>query len=51
MGINIGNHVVVAANTFVNKNVPSNSIVAGNPAKIIGEVVIVGDQINFIYEK
>lgn len=33
--ISIGNNVLIAPNSFVNFNVPSNSIVIGNPAKII----------------
>ena len=33
--VTIGNHVIVAAGAVVTKDVPSNSIVAGNPAKII----------------
>lgn len=33
--IKIGNNVLVAPNTFVNFDVPSDSIVVGNPAKII----------------
>lgn len=31
----IGDNVMIAPNTFVNFDVPSNSIVVGNPAKII----------------
>ncbi|MBS4807472.1 MAG: Coenzyme F420 hydrogenase/dehydrogenase, beta subunit C-terminal domain [Paraprevotella sp.] len=34
-GVTIGDNSVVAANSVVTKDVPSNSIVAGNPAKII----------------
>lgn len=34
-GISIGDEVVVGAGSVVTKNVPSNCIVAGNPAKII----------------
>ena len=34
-GVKIGSHVVVAANTVVNKDVPPYAIVAGSPAKII----------------
>lgn len=34
-GVNIGEGAVIAANAVVTKNVPSYSIVAGNPAKII----------------
>jgi acetyltransferase-like isoleucine patch superfamily enzyme len=33
--INIGDHVIVAAGSVVTKDIPSNCIVAGNPAKII----------------
>lgn len=31
----IGNNVLIAPNSFVNFDVPDNSIVVGNPAKII----------------
>ena len=34
-GINIGDDVIIAPNTFVNKDVPSHSIVMGNPCHII----------------
>lgn len=34
-GVTIGDEVVVGAGSIVTKDVPSNSIVAGNPAKII----------------
>jgi acetyltransferase-like isoleucine patch superfamily enzyme len=34
-GVRIGDEVVVAAGAVVTKDVPSKSIVAGNPAKII----------------
>jgi acetyltransferase-like isoleucine patch superfamily enzyme len=33
--VTIGDEVIVAAGSVVTKDVPSNSIVAGNPAKII----------------
>ena len=36
--VTIGNNVVIAPNTFVNFDVPSNSIVIGNPAKIIRDI-------------
>ena len=35
--VKIGNDVIVAAGSIVTKDVPENSIVAGNPAKIIGK--------------
>ncbi|MGI6680667.1 MAG: acyltransferase [Bdellovibrionota bacterium] len=34
-GVKIGNNSIVAAHSFVNKDVPENVIVAGTPAKII----------------
>jgi acetyltransferase-like isoleucine patch superfamily enzyme len=34
-GVLIGDQVIVGAGAIVTKNAPSNSIVAGNPAKII----------------
>lgn len=34
-GVNIGDNVIVGANSVVTKNVPSNCVVAGIPAKII----------------
>ena len=37
-GVQIGDNVIVAAGSVVTKSIPSNSIVAGNPAKIIGTV-------------
>ncbi len=39
-GVNIGNHCVIGANSFVTEDVPDYSIVAGTPAKQIGKVVI-----------
>lgn len=34
-GVKIGNEVVVGAGAVVSKDIPSNSIVVGNPARII----------------
>lgn len=34
-GVNIGNNVVVGAGSVVTKNIPDNSVVAGNPARVI----------------
>lgn len=36
-GVTIGDNVVVGAGAVVVKDVPSNSVVAGNPAKVIRE--------------
>ncbi len=37
-GITIGSNSVIAAGTLVNKNVPANVLVAGNPMRIIREI-------------
>lgn len=36
-GVTIGDNVLIAPNAFINFDVPSNSIVIGNPAKIIAK--------------
>ncbi len=50
-GVKIGNHCVVAAHSFVNKDIPDYSIVAGTPAKIIGKVILEGEGVYFEYDK
>ncbi len=37
-GVTIGDNVTVAAGAVVTKNVPANTVVAGNPAKVIREL-------------
>lgn len=39
-GVTIGENSIIAANSVVTKDVPNNSIAAGNPAKIVREGVI-----------
>jgi acetyltransferase-like isoleucine patch superfamily enzyme len=41
-GVNIGDQAIVAAGSVVTKDVPSRTIVAGNPAKIIKENIRTG---------
>ena len=41
-GIEIGDSVIVGAGAIVTKDVPSNCIVAGNPARIIRENIKTG---------
>jgi acetyltransferase-like isoleucine patch superfamily enzyme len=38
-GVTIGDSVIVGAGSVVTKNVPSNCIVAGNPARVIKEKI------------
>ena len=42
-GIKIGDSVIVGAGSVVTKDVPSNCIVAGNPAKIIRKNIVMND--------
>lgn len=34
----VGNHAVIAAGAVVREDVPEGAVVAGSPAKVIGEV-------------
>lgn len=53
-GVNVGDCCVVAAGAVVTKDVPQNTVVAGNPAKVIrtdirvenGQIVEKGERIN-----
>ena len=36
--LEIGNNVMIGANSFVTSNIPSNSLVAGNPARVIKKI-------------
>ena len=47
--ISVGPNVMIAPNSFVNFNVPPNSIVIGNPAKIISKENPVKNFINNVY--
>lgn len=42
-GVEIGDHCIVAAGAVVTKSVPSHSLLAGNPAKIIKTGIVISD--------
>lgn len=46
-GVVIGDNVIVGAGSVVTKSVPSDSIVAGNPARILGNVNDLFDKFSF----
>ena len=50
-GVKIGDHCVIAANSYVKEDIPDYSIAAGNPAKVIGRVVLDGKDVRFEYNK
>jgi acetyltransferase-like isoleucine patch superfamily enzyme len=47
-GVKIGDQVIVGAGSVVTKNIPSNVIVAGNPARIIREGVQMNDKAEIV---
>lgn len=50
-GVTIGSHCVVAANSFVNTDIADNTIVAGNPARVIGRVIVKDNgEVEFEYD-
>ncbi len=49
--VNIGNNVLIAANSFVNCDIPSNSIVYGNPCIIKANENATKGYINYIESK
>jgi serine O-acetyltransferase len=48
--INIGNNVLIAPNSFVNIDIPDNSLVIGNPVKVINQENPTEGYINYIFE-
>lgn len=37
-GVHIGNRVIIGAGSIVSKDIPDNSVAAGNPAKVLGPI-------------
>lgn len=49
-GASIGSRCVVAANSFVNGDVPEATIIGGTPARRIGTVVGEGEQVRMVFD-
>lgn len=43
-GVNIGNEVIIGASSVVTKDIPSNSVAVGNPAKVIKTGIKMNDK-------
>jgi len=48
-GTKIGKHSIIGAHAFVNSDIPSNSIVFGIPAKVVGKIKINGSKVVLKY--
>ncbi|NMM61968.1 acyltransferase [Clostridium sp. P21] len=47
--VSIGNSCIIGANSFVNKDIPDNCVAVGTPAKIIGKVIVNGENTKIEY--
>ena len=47
-GVTIGHHSIIGAGSFVNRDIPSYSVAAGSPCKVIGRVQIRGGTITLV---
>lgn len=50
-GVTIGDHCVIGAHSLVSRDIPDYSIAAGIPAKVIGRVVLNGNEVEFLYDE
>lgn len=50
MNSKIGKCSIIGTNSLVDSNIPSNSIVFGTPAKIVGSVKVNGKNIELKYD-
>jgi acetyltransferase-like isoleucine patch superfamily enzyme len=48
-GVTIGEHVLVGACSFVNRDLPPYSVAAGTPARVIGTVHVEASRIRLVY--
>jgi acetyltransferase-like isoleucine patch superfamily enzyme len=50
-GVTVGRQVVIGANSFVNRDVPDRTIVAGSPARVIGHVEGEGEHVRVVFDR
>jgi serine O-acetyltransferase len=49
--ITVGNNVLIAPNAYVNRDVPDNSLVIGNPMEIISKEDATSGYINYVFDR
>ena len=49
MGSKIGKCSVIGAHSLVNSKIPANSIAFGIPAKVVGKVIVNGNNVKLEY--
>jgi acetyltransferase-like isoleucine patch superfamily enzyme len=49
-GVSIGDQCVIGAHSFVNRSIPARSIAFGVPARIVGQVEVLGDQARLVFD-
>jgi acetyltransferase-like isoleucine patch superfamily enzyme len=42
-GVTVGDHCIISANSVVGRDVPPNSVVMGNPAKVVESGIVTGE--------
>ena len=48
-GVTIGDHTVIGAGSFVNRDIPPYAVAVGAPCRVIGRVVVEGDTVQLVY--
>jgi acetyltransferase-like isoleucine patch superfamily enzyme len=50
MGVTVGDHCVIGACSFVNRDIPSSSVVFGVPARVVGHVELDGNKASIVFD-
>ena len=50
-GVNIGRNIIIGTFAFINRDIPDNSIVLGQPGRIVGEIQKENGEIIFKYSE
>ncbi len=48
-GVKIGKGCIIGANSFVNKDIEDYSVAFGTPAKVVGKVILKGNDVSIKY--